>query len=103
MSLFSALASHPSRVKPRPLRLSWAWRITIGYLVVMLALPVSAMLVKASSQSPAKFWQIATSPIALSTYDVTFVTALVAAVINGFFGTLIAWVLVRYSFPGKKI
>jgi sulfate/thiosulfate transport system permease protein len=69
----------------------------------MLALPVAAMLLKASSQSPAEFWRIATSPIALATYDVTFVTALVAAIINGFFGTLIAWVLVRYEFPGKKL
>jgi sulfate/thiosulfate transport system permease protein len=104
MFLLSSLTRHlPSQIKPRLLRLSWAWRITIGYLVVMLALPVSAMLVKASSQSPAQFWQIATSPIALSTYDVTFVTALVAAVINGFFGTLIAWVLVRYEFPGKQL
>ncbi len=103
MSSISAHADHRSRHKPRLLRLSWAWRITIGYLVVMLALPVSAMLVKASSQSPAQFWQIATSPIALSTYDVTFVTALMAAVINGFFGTLIAWVLVRYEFPGKQL
>jgi sulfate/thiosulfate transport system permease protein len=104
MFLFSSLTRHhPSRNKPRLLRLSWAWRITIGYLLVMLALPVSAMLIKASSQSPAEFWRIATSPIALSTYDVTFVTALVAAVINGFFGTLIAWVLVRYEFPGKQL
>jgi sulfate/thiosulfate transport system permease protein len=103
MSSVSAHADHRSRIKPRLLRLSWAWRITIGYLVVMLVLPISAMLVKASSQSPAQFWQIATSPIALSTYDVTFVTALAAAVINGFFGTLIAWVLVRYEFPGKQL
>jgi sulfate/thiosulfate transport system permease protein len=103
MSSVSAHTHQPSRIKPRLLRLSWAWRITIGYLLVMLVLPVSAMLVKASSQSPAEFWRIATSPIALSTYDVTFVTAFGAAVINGFFGTLIAWVLVRYEFPGKKL
>ncbi len=89
--------------QPRLLRLSWAWQVTIGYLVVMLALPVAAMFLKASSQSPAEFWRIATSPMALATYDVTFVTALVAAIINGFFGTLIAWVLVRYEFPGKKL
>ena len=101
--MISNHADHRSRHQPRLLRLSWAWRITIGYLVVMLALPVAAMLLKASSQSPAEFWRIATSPIALSTYDVTFVTALVAATINGFFGTLIAWVLVRYEFPGKQL
>lgn len=102
MSSSSSLTRHSSN-KPLLLRLSWAWKVTIGYLLVMLALPVSAMFIKVSSQSPAEFWQIATSPIALATYDVTFVTALVAAIINGFFGTLIVWVLVRYDFPGKKL
>jgi sulfate/thiosulfate transport system permease protein len=102
MSSSSSL-THRSPDQPRLLHLSWAWQITIGYLVVMLALPVSAMFLKASSQSPTEFWRIATSPIALATYDVTFVTALIAAIINGFFGTLIAWVLVRYEFPGKKL
>jgi sulfate/thiosulfate transport system permease protein len=102
MSSSSSLTRYSSN-KPLLLRLSWAWKVTIGYLLVMLALPVSAMFIKASSQSPAEFWRIATSPIALATYDVTFVTALVAAIINGFFGTLIAWVLVRYDFPGKKL
>jgi sulfate/thiosulfate transport system permease protein len=68
----------------------------------MLFLPVAALFLKAS-QSADRFWQIATSPIALSAYEVSFVTALVTAAINGVFGTLIAWVLVRYSFPGKRI
>jgi len=69
----------------------------------MLLLPVAALLLKASTANPAEFWKIATSPIALSAYDVTFVTALIAALINGLFGTLIAWVLVRYDFPFKRI
>ena len=84
-------------------QLSWAWRITLGYLSIMLLLPISAMLLKASTTQPADFFQIALSPVALSTYDVTFVTALIAAVIDGIFGTLIAWILVRYDFPFKKI
>jgi sulfate/thiosulfate transport system permease protein len=82
---------------------SWPWRITLGYLSLMLLLPITAMLLKAASTPPSEFWRIATSPVALKTYDVTFTTALVAAVIDGFFGTLIAWVLVRYDFPLKKI
>lgn len=73
-----------------------------GYLAFMLLIPTVLMLLKASQEGPTKFWEVATSPIALATYDVTFVTALFAAAINGFFGTLIAWVLVRYSFPGKR-
>ena len=84
-------------------QLSWAWRITLGYLSIMLLLPISAMLLKASTTQPADFFRIALSPVALSTYDVTFVTALIAAVIDGIFGTLIAWILVRYDFPFKKI
>jgi len=82
--------------------LSWPWRITLGYLSIMLLLPVSALILKASTEKPIDFWRIATSPIALATYDVTFVTSLIAALINGVFGFLIAWVLVRYDFPFKR-
>jgi sulfate transport system permease protein len=83
-------------------KLSWPWRITLGYLTLMLFVPTAAMLLKASTEGPINFWKIATSPVALSTYDVTFVTALFAGLVNGVFGTLIAWVLVRYNFPFKK-
>ncbi len=69
----------------------------------MLFLPTSALLIKAMTESPENFWRIATSPIALSAYEVTFVTALITAIINGLFGTLVAWVLVRYTFPFKRI
>lgn len=82
---------------------SWPWGITIGYLTLMLFVPTLAMLLKASTEGPVNFWRIATSEVALSTYDVTFVTALLAGAVNGVFGTLIAWVLVRYQFPFKKI
>jgi sulfate/thiosulfate transport system permease protein len=92
-----------NRKKAPSLYKSWPWRITIGYLVVMLLLPIVALLSKAASIDPQKFWALATSPIALSAYEVTFVTALGTALVNGVFGTLIAWVLVRYDFPGKKI
>ncbi len=82
---------------------SWAWRISFVYLTIMLLIPIIAMFFKASEKSPAEFWSIATSPIALSAYDVTFTTAFVSASINGVFGTLLAWVLVRYEFPCKKL
>ena len=91
------------RIVSQLTQLSWAWRITLGYLSLMLLLPISAMLLKASTTQPADFFRIALSPVALSTYDVTFVTALIAAVIDGLFGTLIAWILVRYDFPFKKV
>ncbi len=85
------------------IRLPWTWRITLGYLSVMLFLPIAAMFLKAGTEPPAKFWEIATNPIALATYNVTFVTSLFAALLNGVFGTLIAWVLVRYDFPLKRL
>jgi sulfate transport system permease protein len=69
----------------------------------MLFIPIVAMFLKASTESPEKFWEIATSELALATYNVTFVTSLFAALLNGVFGTLIAWVLVRYDFPLKRI
>lgn len=84
-------------------QLSWPWRITLGYLTIMLFLPVAALLLKASTVGPAEFWQIATNRVALSTYEVTFITALIASFINGVFGILVAWVLVRYDFPLKRI
>ncbi|MEH1853475.1 MAG: sulfate ABC transporter permease subunit CysT [Nostoc sp.] len=84
-------------------RVSWTWVITIAYLTVMLLIPIAAMFLKASTETPARFWAIATSDIALATYNVTFVTAIFAALLNGVFGTLIAWVLVRYDFPFKRL
>ncbi|HEY9297310.1 MAG TPA: sulfate ABC transporter permease subunit CysT, partial [Phormidium sp.] len=74
-----------------------------GYLTLMLFLPMAALFLKASTVGLAEFWRIATSPVALSAYDVTFTTALIASLINGLFGVLIAWVLVRYDFPLKRL
>lgn len=100
-------ATQPNSAQNNPFhritRLSLPWRITLGYLTIMLFLPVAALTLKAATEKPINFWKIATSPIALSTYEVTFVTALVAALINGVFGLLIAWILVRYNFPLKRL
>lgn len=82
--------------------LSWPWRITITYLSLMLFIPVTAMLLKSSTLGWDVFWQEATNEVALAAYDVTFITSLIAALFNGVFGTLVAWVLVRYNFPLKR-
>lgn len=89
--------------RPRRSGLPLTWRFTIGYMIVMLGLPLVALFSKAFSTAPSQFWQIATDPIALSAYEVTFVTALIAALINAVFGTLVAWVLVKYEFPGRRL
>ena len=84
-------------------RISLTWVMTIGYLSLILLLPLSALITKSLSIGTGEFWQTATDPVALSAYEVTFVTALAAGIINGVMGTLVAWILVRYQFPGKKI
>jgi sulfate transport system permease protein len=84
------------------IHMPWTWRIMLGYLAFMLLLPTAAMLTKSLTIGPAEFWRIATSPLALATYDVTFTTSLIASLIDGVFGVLIAWILVRYSFPFRK-
>jgi len=82
-------------------KLPWNWIATGGYLSFMLLIPTIALFLRAGTDK--NFWAVATSPIALSAYDVTFVTALIASLFNGVFGTLIAWVLVRYDFPLKRL
>ncbi|MBD2006628.1 MULTISPECIES: sulfate ABC transporter permease subunit CysT [Cyanophyceae] len=95
------------RIRKNPFRqlskVSWPWRITLGYLTIMLFLPVAALMLKATTVGAIDFWKIATTPVALATYDVTFITAFIAALINGVFGVLIAWILVRYHFPFKRV
>lgn len=101
MTAFSpASLPKPSRSLPR---IPWLWVITVGYLSIMLFLPTTALIAKANTESPSEFWRIAADPVALSASEVTFVTALVAALINGVFGTLVAWVLIRYNFPLKRL
>ncbi|MFM7424136.1 MAG: sulfate ABC transporter permease subunit CysT [Elainella sp.] len=79
------------------------WLVTFAYLGVMLLVPMVALFLKAATLSPSEIWRVATSPVALSSYNVTFGTALLAGVVNGFAGLIIAWVMVRYEFPGKRI
>ncbi|WRH65965.1 MAG: sulfate ABC transporter permease subunit CysT [Planktothrix sp. GU0601_MAG3] len=90
-------------LKELGMRFSFPWVFTFSYLILMLMLPFAALIGSALMVSPQEFWKIAFSPIAVSAYNVTFVTALAAGAINGIMGTLIAWVLVRYTFPGKKL
>lgn len=101
ITLIDSLSSKPKNRKNS--NISWPFLLSIIYLIVILFLPAAALITKSLTLGPSEFWRIATSPVALSAYNITFVTALVAAAINGVLGTLIAWVLVRYDFLGKKI
>jgi sulfate transport system permease protein len=85
-----------------PIKISIPWTITISYLVILLVLPALALFTKSLTLGPSEFWRVATQPVSVSAYEVTFTTSLLAGAIDGVFGTLIAWVLVRYNFFGKK-
>ncbi len=84
-------------------KISIPWTVTVVYLLFMLLFPIAALMTKSLTLGWGKFWEVASSPIAISAYNVTFFTSLAAGLINGVMGSLIAWVLVRYDFPCKKI
>jgi sulfate transport system permease protein len=73
------------------------------YLSVLVLLPVAALLAKASNGGADAFWREVTSPEAQAAIKLTLVMSVIVVVINAVFGTLIAWVLVRDEFPGKRV
>src|ERR1700722_1911447 len=75
---------------------------TVFYLSLMVLLPIGAVYAKAASQSWGEFWTAVSSRQALAAYRLTFGASFVAAGINVLLGLLVAWVLVRYEFPGKR-
>ncbi len=77
--------------------------ITLSYLSILVLIPLSALFWKAGSGGAAAFWRSALAPQAMAAYKVTFGCALLAAIINCGAGLLVAWVLVRYRFPGKSL
>ena len=83
------------------------FRLTLGYTVLYLSLivliPISALFLKTFTLSWEQFVVAVTSPRVLASYRLTFGASLIAALVNLVFGLLLAWVLVRYKFPGKKI
>jgi sulfate/thiosulfate transport system permease protein len=76
---------------------------TLFYLSAIVLIPLGALVIRALDLSPSEFWRLATSDRALASYRLTFGAALVAALVNAAFGSLLAWVLVRYEFPGRRI
>lgn len=76
---------------------------TIFYLSLIVLVPLSALFLKTTSLGWSQFWQIVTDPRVVASYRLTFGASLVGALINAVFGFAVAWTLVRYSFPGKKI
>jgi sulfate transport system permease protein len=81
--------------------------LTLGcsllYLGLIVLIPLSALVLRTLSLSWPQFWEAVTSPRVLASYRLTFGASFIAAAVNAVFGLLVAWVLVRYSFPGRKI
>jgi len=76
---------------------------TLFYLSVIVLVPLAAVFIKSAGLSFSEFWQVVTAPRVLASYRLTFGASLLAAGINVVFGLLLAWSLVRYNFPGKRI
>src|SRR4051794_32081038 len=76
---------------------------TLLYLGLLVLLPLAALVLKASSLSAAELWHKLSEPRALAAYRLSFGAAFVAALVNAVFGLLVAWVLVRYRFPGRAL
>jgi sulfate transport system permease protein len=76
---------------------------TMLYLSLMVLVPLAAAFIQTSKIGWHDFWRIVSAPRAVASYELSFGASLVAAALNFFLGTLVAWVLVRYTFPGKRI
>ena len=77
--------------------------ITIFWLSGIILVPLAALFIKAAGLGPAEWWNILTSPRVLAAARLTFGASAAAASVSVVFGLLVAWVLVRYEFPGRKI
>lgn len=75
---------------------------TLLYLSLIVLIPLAAAFIKTAELSFNEFWTVVTAPRVLASYKLTFGASLIGALINAAFGLTTAWVLVRYSFPGKK-
>jgi sulfate transport system permease protein len=76
---------------------------TLFYLSLIVLLPFIALILKTTSMTWEQFWQVATAPRVVASYKLTFTASLIGASINAVLGFIVAWVLVRYAFPGKRI
>ena len=80
-----------------------AFGFTLLYLGFIVLIPLSAVFLKTFTMSLPAFWEAVTSPRVVASYRLTFGASLAAALLNVFFGLIVAWVLVRYEFFGKRV
>ncbi|MFN0117524.1 MAG: sulfate ABC transporter permease subunit CysT [Elusimicrobiota bacterium] len=77
--------------------------MTILFLSLVILLPLSTLFFKTSTLGWSGFWGVVTAPRVIAALKLTYTVSFLGALVNAFFGLIAAWVLVRYSFPGKKI
>jgi sulfate transport system permease protein len=80
-----------------------AFGLSSLYLSLVVLVPISAIFLKAATADWDRFWTVVTSPQVVASYKLSFGAAFGAALVNAVFGFLVAWVLVRYRFPGKRL
>jgi len=97
-----AVEPRPGLSSPLPGR-ALTLGFTIFYLSVIVLLPIAALILRACHLSAAQLWALATNERALAAYELSLGASLIAALINAVFGSLLAWVLVRYKFPGRRL
>jgi len=76
---------------------------TLTYLSLIVLIPLAALVLKGASLGASGFWHVVTEPRTLAALRLSFVTALIAASVNAVVGVVVAWVLVRYEFPGRRL
>jgi len=76
---------------------------TVSYLCLIVLIPLAAVFLKTATLTWHQFWHVVTSPRTVASYELSFGASLIGAFINLVFGVLVAWVLVRYSFPLKRL
>ncbi|MFD0617683.1 sulfate ABC transporter permease subunit CysT [Paenibacillus sp. GCM10027629] len=96
-----------TKLKSKRIKVLPGFGLTLGYsifyLSIIVLIPLASLFVETANASWDKIWQTISDPRVIASYRVTFLSAFYAAVINVIFGLLLAWVLVRYKFPGKKL
>ena len=106
-ALSRPLAAVGTGVRRPARRVLPGFRLTLGftlfYLSLIVLIPLSALMFKTFTLSWEQFWAAISSPRVVASYRLTFGASLIAALVNAVFGLLVAWVLVRYQFVGKKV
>ena len=81
----------------------WTLAFSVFYLSLIVLIPLSALFLKAATGTWAEFFKTLSDPRVIASFEVSFLTSFIAAGINVIFGLLVAWVLVRYEFPGRAL